>query len=372
MLRITDIDVLTLDIKMKIPYKSAKKSEVVSQEYLKTNIVMIKTDNGITGYGEIPSIPRMFETPEVVKDLFISRFKDLIINEDPFNLIDIITKITKKFKVSDQIIAGLDIALHDLIAKYLNVPLYKLLGGKIKGKTAPASSLIPLLPPEEVAMVAHNYLKNGIKVLKMKVGDDPVLDIERVKSIREAVGDKVILNLDVGESWITAKNALRIIRQLERYGVEYIEQPVLAQDIDGLKEVTRNTDITIVADESVKPEFIIRLVSEKAADMLALKPLNGGILITKKYALIAHEAGLDCNIGTYVAQTGILDAAGIHLFISTPNITVSEIGRSEILLEDNPIKGIKIEEGLTKIFEEPGLGIKIINDLKLYMRNKNA
>lgn len=365
-MRISDIDVITLNIKMRLPYRSAKRAEVVAQQYLTTNIVRIRSDGGLVGYGEIPLIPRMFETPEVISTLIISRLKDLLINVDPFNINEIITSISRKFKLSEQIMAGIEIALHDLIAKYLNIPLYKLLGGMLKGKTAPPSSLIPLLPPEEVALVAEDYLKKGVRVLKMKVGDDPLLDVERVKSIREAVGDKIVLNLDVGESWGTAKRSLKIIRKLERYGVEYVEQPVLAHDIEGLKEVTRGTEITIVADESVKPEFILKLVSEKAADMLALKPLNGGIITTKKYALIAYEGGLDCNIGTYVAQTGILDAAGMHLFISTPNITVSEIGRSEILLEENPIVGIKLEGGLVNILEEPGLGVRIRGDLDSY------
>lgn len=365
-MKISDIDVITLNIKMKLPYRSAKRAEVVAQQYLTTNIVRIRSDDGLVGYGEIPSIPRMFETPEVIGTLIMSRLKDLIVNVDPFNINDIVMSISKKFKLSEQIVAGVEVALYDLIAKYLNVPLYKLLGGKLKGKVAPASSLIPLLPPEEAALVAEDYLKRGVKVLKMKVGDEPSLDVERVRSIREAVGDKVILNLDVGESWGTAKRSLKIIKKLERYGVEFVEQPVLAHDIEGLKEVTRSTEITIVADESVRPEFILKLVFEKAADMLALKPLNGGIATTRKYALIAYEGGLDCNIGTYVAQTGILDAAGIHLFISTPNITISEIGRSEILLEDNPIVGIKLEGGLVSIFEEPGLGVKIKGDLDSY------
>lgn len=366
-MRITDIEVLTLNIKLRMPYRSAKKGEVVSQQSLKTNVIMIKADNGIVGYGEISSVPRMFETPEVIRDLFISRLRGLAIGEDPFNINDIVTMITKRFKVSDQVIAGLDIALHDMIAKYLNIPLYKLLGGKIKGKVAQASSLIPLLSPEDVAAVVQEYLKNGVRMLKMKVGDDPVLDIERVKSIRESVGDKVILNLDVGESWISTKRALKIIKRLERYGVEYIEQPVLAHDIEGLKEVTRNTEVTIVADESVRPEFILKLVSKKAADMLALKPLSSGIVATRRYAMIAYEGGIDCNIGTYVAQTGILDSVGLHLFVSTPNITVSEVGRSEILLEDNPVRGIKIEGGIASIYEEPGLGVKITHNLEPYI-----
>jgi L-alanine-DL-glutamate epimerase-like enolase superfamily enzyme len=96
--------------------------------------------------------------------------------------------------------------------------------------------------------------------------------------------------------------------------------------------------------------------------MIALKPLSHGIITTKKYAIIAEEGGLECNIGTYAAQTGILDAAGLHLYFSIPNITVSEIGRSLLLLENNPAIGIKIENGVLEVFNEPGLGIKMITE----------
>jgi len=358
-MRILNIETIPLKLKLKLPYKSAKKGEVVGQQYLETLIIKVSTDDGLVGYGEIPSIPRMFETIDVLISLINSRVKGLVVGEDVFNVTDIISKISKKFKVPEQIIASIDIALHDLICKYLGIPLYKLLGGRISGKVARPSSLIPLLPPQEVALVAEDYVKNGVTVLKMKVGDDPMLDVERVRHIRESVGDKVVLNLDVGESWGSAKKALKIIKSLERYWVDFIEQPVLSHDIDGLKEVTRNTDITIVADESVRPEFILRIVYEKAADMIALKPLNHGIITARKYAFIASEGGLECNIGTYVAQTGILDSVGLHLYFSTPNITVSEVGRSVLMLDDNPAVGIKMDNGVLDVFNEPGLGVKL-------------
>jgi L-alanine-DL-glutamate epimerase-like enolase superfamily enzyme len=359
-MKISNIETIPFRIKLRFPYKSAKKGEVIGQQYLETLIIRIHTDNGLVGYGEMPLLPKMFESIEDLANLINKRIKGLVIGEDVFNTIEVINRINKKFKAPDIIIASIDIALHDLLGKHLGIPLYKLLGGKISGKVAKPSSLIPLLPPQEAALVAENYVKNGVTVLKMKAGDDPALDIERVKYIRESVGDKVILNLDVGESWGSAKRALKIIKRLEKYWVDFIEQPVLSHDIDGLKEVTRNTDITIVADESVSQGTILRIVYEKAADMIALKPLSQGIITTKRYAIIAEEGGLECSIGTYVAQTGILDAAGLHLYFSIPNITVSEIGRSLLLLENNPAIGIKIENGVLEVFNEPGLGIKMI------------
>ncbi len=358
-MKITDVELIPLRIKLKLPYKSAKKGDIVGQQYLETLVVRLRTDNGLVGYGEMASTPKMFETIETLANLIGTRIKDLVVGEDVFNVVSILNSIYRKFKVPDAVIASIDIALHDLIGKYLGVPLYKLLGGRINGKVAKPSSLIPLLPPHEAALVAENYMKNGVTVLKMKAGDDPVLDVERVKHIRELVGDKITLILDFGESLGSAKRALKIIKILERYGVDFIEQPVLAHDIDGLKEVSKNTDIVIVADESVKSEYILRIVYKKAADMIALKPLNHGIITTMKYAYIASEGGLECSIGTYIAQTGILDSVGLHLYFSIPNISVSEIGRSVLLLENNPVVGIKMDDGVLNVFEEPGLGVKL-------------
>jgi L-alanine-DL-glutamate epimerase-like enolase superfamily enzyme len=169
-----------------------------------------------------------------------------------------------------------------------------------------------------------------------------------------------LLNIDVGESWVNAKKSKKIIRKLEKVGVDFIEQPVLANDIEGLKEVTRSTEITIVADESVKPEFLMKIVNERAADMLALKITGlGGIRAVQRYSVVAEEGGLECNIGTYIAQTCILDAASLHIFSSTPVITVSELGRSVIFLENSPIEGLKIENGELKLSGKPGLGVSV-------------
>ena len=113
----------------------------------------------------------------------------------------------------------------------------------------------------------------------------------------------------------------------------------------------------------MRPEFILRIVYEKAADMLALKIAGlGGITTAKKYADLAEEGGLECNIGSYIAQTGILDAASLHVFVSTPSITISEIGRSILFLDENPIKGIVIKDGVARLRELPGLGVSIEED----------
>jgi len=359
-MEIKDVRAKPLSIKLRIPYQSAKKADVVSQPNLNTVIVELICDDGTVGYGEASFPLKIPESPEMVAELFETKIKKMLIGENPFNIEHILRKISGNLNLRNFVLAAVDIALHDIVGKALGTPVYNLFGGKLSGKKAIPSSLIPLLPPEEAARVAENYLKDGVTVLKMKVGDDPEKDFERVKAIREAVGDKISLNLDVGESWITAKRSKKIIKMLERVGVEYIEQPVLANDIEGLKEVTRSTEITIVADESVKPELIFKIINEKAADMLALKIMGlGGIRAVQRYSVLAEEGGLECNIGTYVAQTCILDAAGLHLFLSAHPITVSELGRSVIFLENSPIGGLKIEGGELKLSEEPGLGVSV-------------
>jgi len=359
-LKITRIEPKVYRIRLKIPYRSAKRANIVTHSHLDVVMVEITTDSGVKGFGEIPYIPKMLETPTTIREVLEERIQPILIGEDPFNIEYILRKVKNAYKVPEPVMAAIDVALHDIIGKELGIPVYKLLGGKLPGKTAIASSLIPLVDPEDAANIAEEYLKNGVRLLKMKVGDNPETDIARVKSIRERVGDKVILNIDVGESWGTAKRAKQIIKRLEKIWVDFIEQPVLAHDIDGLREVTMSTDITIVADESVRQEYVMKIIEKRAADMLALKITGqGGITMVKRYAALAEEGGIECSIGSYIAQTGILDAASLHIFVSTPAVSVSEIGRSAILLDDNPFKGIIVENGEVKLRELPGLGVSV-------------
>lgn len=360
-MKIIDLKATPISVKLKVAYGASKRGEVIKRDYFDAVIVKLVTDEGVVGYGEVAYAPRLLETLSTLVEKFEKLIFPLLSQEDPANICYLLNKIAHKYSSAENLLAGIDVALYDMLGKSLNSPIYKLLGGRPPGKSACASTLVPMLSPEDVGQLAERFLKNGIKMLKMKAGDDISIDVARVRAIREAAGDKVLLNVDVGESWITPKRALKHIRLLEKYGVDFVEQPVVAHDISGLKQVTQNTDVTIVADESVKPGYIMRLLAEKAVDMLALKLTGiGGISAGMRYAFLAEEAGIECSIGTYIAQTSILDAASLHLFYAMPNITVSELGRSVLYLEDDPMAGLKVDRGELVLEDDlaPGLGVK--------------
>jgi L-alanine-DL-glutamate epimerase-like enolase superfamily enzyme len=178
-MQIKDIKAVPLSVKLKIPYQSAKKAEVVSQTNLNTVVIEVICDDGTKGYGEAAFPLKIPETPEMVAKLFESRVRSMLVNENPFNIEYILRKVSKSLKLRNFVLAAIDLALHDIVGKTLGVPVYELLGGIIPGKRAIPSSLIPLVSPEEAGRIAEEYLRNGVTVLKMKVGDDPTMDVEK-------------------------------------------------------------------------------------------------------------------------------------------------------------------------------------------------
>ena len=160
----------------------------------------------------------------------------------------------------------------------------------------------------------------GVKTIKLKGGVDQKRDVELVKQIRQAIGPDLNICVDANQGYPTAKVAVKITKAMEEYNLLYMEQPV--EGIDQMAEVTRRVDTPIMADESAwTPQDVIEIVQKKAADMISIyttKP--GGMFKAKKVAAVAEAAGLKCNVNGSV-ETGVGNAANIHLAASTGVVT---------------------------------------------------
>src|SRR5690625_3583554 len=166
--------------------------------------------------------------------------------------------------------AAADIALHDAYSKLFDVPLYQLLGDRKPLKTC---MTIGVDTPEKMAADAKKWVAEGFNSLKVKVGSQPEQDIARIFAIREVVPVEVTLRLDANQGW-SPKQAVQLINQLEEKhtGIEFIEQPVVADDLEGLKFVTDHVNLPIMADESLfSPKDALRLVSGNYVDLLNIK-----------------------------------------------------------------------------------------------------
>lgn len=360
-MKITSIRIGEISVPLTTPFKTALRT-VNSVEDI---IVEIHTDTGHIGYGEAP--PTGVITGDT-KGAIVGALKEHIIKNiigmDIENFEDIMTKLDKCVVKNSSAKAAIDIALYDLYAQLYNAPLYKLLGGYRKEIITDIT--ISVNSPEEMAKDSIDAINRGFQTLKIKVGKDSEKDIERMKSIRRAVGYDIDLRIDANQGW-KPKEAVKVLRKMEDAGlnIEFVEQPVIAHDIDGLKYVTDNVSIPVLADESVfSPEDAITILQKRAADFINIKLMKtGGLHNALKICSVAEIYGVECMIGCMLEAKVSVNAA-VHLAAAKSIITKIDLD-GPVLCSEDPIEGgVVFNEYKITLNDDAGLGIKKVNGIK--------
>jgi len=280
------------------------------------------------------------------------------------NFEDIMLKLDKCVVKNNSAKAAIDIALYDLYGQLLNAPIYKILGGYRNEIITDIT--ISVNDPEEMAKDSIDAIKRGFNTLKIKVGKDAATDILRMKAIRNAVGYDVKLRIDANQGW-KPKEAVKALRKMEDEGldIEFVEQPVEAHDIDGLKFVTDNVSIPVLADESVfSPMDALTILQKRAADFVNIKLMKtGGIHNALKICSIAEIYGVECMIGCMLEAKVSVNAA-VHLAAAKSIITKIDLD-GPVLCSVDPVEGGAIfNEYKITLNNGPGFGIKKINGIR--------
>jgi muconate cycloisomerase len=344
-------------------------------------IARVRTDEGIEGLGEATVLKewggdygRYFgESAELTVAVIESILAPVLVGQDPF-------AIERAHRTMDLAVKGypyaktaIDEALFDIKGKALGVPVYELLGGLFRSEIPLAHSL-GWMDFEEAAAEAAAAVAEGIKTIKLKVGKSAAYDVQIVREIRAVVGADVDIVVDANQGWPTPKYAIGILRQMERENIRYAEQPV--EGVERMAQVTRAVDVSIMADESAwTPHDVLEIVERHAADMISLyttKP--GGLLNAKKVAAVAEAAGLPVNVnGSH--ETGVGNAANLHLVASTAAVTESGVfpattlkGREptnmagRMYLDDIVTESFQYIDGHLLVPSGPGLGVELDED----------
>lgn len=350
--------------KAAIPLKKAFKTALRTVTVAETIIVKITCDHGIVGWGEAP--PTHVITGDTLASIHYAIndvFKPALTGMSILDREPLFEKINSVIVGNTSAKAAIDMALYDCIAQQANMSLSQFLGGyqeKIE-----TDYTVSVNSPEEMADDAEGYVKDGFSVLKVKVGKDEInTDIERIQAIRERVGPDVTIRLDANQGW-DPKEAVRSIQKMEDLGlnIEFIEQPVKAYDLKGLKYVTDHTQIPIMADESVFSARDARAVLEMgAADLINIKLMkSGGIHEAQNIAKLANVYGVTCMVGSMIeSKIGITAAA--HFAASQPNIKYFDFDAPLMLAGDLIEGGITYKESLITFGNGKGLGIEGINE----------
>ena len=317
-------------------------------------IIQIFTDNGLYGLGEAMTLGPYYgrESQGTVMSLLAEHFwPKVLLDEDPFNIDLIHYKMDKTVSENSFAKTAADLALHDIVGKALNIPVCKLIGGSYTDKIA-LHWPIGIGAPKEIEEEVLKGMAAGYKAVKMKVGNDTKQDIEMVKTVREAVGPDVAIVVDANQAY-DVKRAIRIIRQMEKYDIQRVEQPVHYRDLDGMAMVRRAVEVPIGACESaITPQDIIQIIKKEAADFLNFKVMrSGGFYPSKAIVQMATAAGIFCA-GSTMLGMGIELAADAHFAAST------------IALGPSPYKFHGIASGILKLFntvDSSGITRDIVN-----------
>ncbi|KYC72589.1 dipeptide epimerase [Bacillus coagulans] len=321
-------------------------------------ILKMETDEGITGYGE--GVPDEHVTGETWESVFYTLKNTLgpaLIGQNPLEIEKIHDRMNQAIYVAPTSKAAVDIACFDLTGKKWGMPVYQLIGGRYHEKF-PLAYTLSIDSPDAMAEQALKMKKQGYRFLKIKVGTSIEEDVERIKAVRSRVGNDIAIRVDVNQGWKTSTIALKALKQLEEWQIDWVEQPVAADDIDGLAEVRAKTAIPVMIDEGLKGTREMReTIQKRAADKVNIKLMKcGGIYPAVKLAHQAELAGIECQIGSMV-ESSVGSAAGFHVAFSKKVITSVELTGPLKFSKD--IGHLAYDVPFISLPEKPGLGVEV-------------
>lgn len=361
-MKITRVEAMVLTCQMDKPIMDA----TYTLPYRSAVIVRVDTDEGLSGIGEAA----YFGGPPMITKMVIEKeLQDYLIGEDPLNnekLWEEMYQRTIKHGRKGVIIAGMsgiDIALWDIKAKAAGMPLYRLLGGCHEQIRAYASAGFYAQGKgiKELADEMASYVREGFTGVKMKIGRlSPAEDVDRVRAVREAIGDNIDLLVD-GNNAYTSYQAIRIGRRMEEYNIFWFEEPVPAEDIEGSAAVAAALDTPVAAGENEFTRYGFRdLIINKAID-IGQPDVTwcGGITEAKKIAGMASAWNIYCVPHSFSSAVALV--ANLHFSASIPNSLLQEFDRNYNPLRENLLREpVWINRsGYIDLTDKPGLGIEL-------------
>ncbi len=317
--------------------------------------IVLTNERGVSGHGYFRAMPPWSEPLAAMKACF-DHLAEALPGRDEAEIGAIMDELDRRLHGVPTVKGGIECALYDLRARTLGVPLHDLYGGRRQESFA-NTRIIPLKSAAKMAEVAEGLVAAGFRHLKVKVSGDPVLDIDRVRSVRAAVGPEIRLMIDANESY-TPKLAVQAINAMARFGLDLVEQPTAATDFKGFIAVARALDVPVEADESAQDlPSILRIAEAGAVESINLRILNlGGPSRTREAIAICRAAGIGFRFGA-VFGSSIVHAHTVHLAASLPQPRFPHEFSEMALLTGDRFSGIAVEAGRVAVPAGAGTGL---------------
>lgn len=337
----------TLELDLKHPFTIARGT----QETARNVLVKIADEEGRVGLGGAAPSSHYGETVETVQAVLPSLLSIVETVGDPHAIDRIERRMEETIAGNPAAKAAVDIALHDLVAKRADLPLYRLWGLDPADSIA-TSYTIGIDDPAVMEERAEAAMAAGFETLKVKLGTDR--DRESLEAVREGAPEATI-RVDANEAW-SPKEAVRRIESIREFGVEFVEQPVPAEDPEGLAFVYEHSPLPIAVDESVIRAHDVPLVADRT-DIVNLKLMkSGGLREARRIISTARANGLEVMTGCMV-ETNASIAAAAHL---APLLDYADLDGS-LLLAADPVDGVPMPDGAIDLasLDRPGTGAQL-------------
>ena len=348
-MRVTNVRVTIVEVPQTsplAPYRSHLRSSSTTQ----SGIVQVETDAGICGWGE----HNVNFLPGLSGRRMEQQAREWLIGRDPQN----IAAFQRDCRLETRLKSGIELALWDICGKAVGLPVAVLLGGIIRARVEVAACM-GIQSYEKSREFAQWYVEMGFTTLKTKAGADMHEDVEMVRGIRDAVGDRLTLRVDPNRAY-SPQQGLELCRQLEQYDLEYLEQPIPAEPLSDAAWLRQQTRVPIALNESVTdPASVLAIIrAEAAAFILPDTHIAGGIAPCVSIGHVCAAAGLPC-IMHCGHDLGPKTAAMLHVAAACEAYSLANDTTYYGLEDDIITVPFRIERGTIAVPTLPGLGIEV-------------
>ncbi len=333
-------------------------------------IIVVETDEGITGYGEVDTAPFV---GKAVVDAYMSHgtcygLREVVVGSDPFDYEQIWSEMWARTYYYGRsgpvlhVMSGIDMAIWDIMGKATGKPVHKLLGGSYSDRVIPYASALMPDTPDEVKRMVGKYSSQGFKAIKFgwgPLGYDVKYDLKLIETARETAPENMDLMIDIGKRY-SFKQAVQAARALEKINIFWLEEPLPAEDFNGYRRLSDSTEMNIATGEEESGRLAFgRLMTESHPDIVQPDLSRcGGLTEAKKIAATASDSNV--ILVPHAFKTGVLVAATIQFIASLRHKPYLEFSVTESAIRRELLaKPFIQKDGYVDVPQLPGLGIDL-------------
>jgi L-alanine-DL-glutamate epimerase-like enolase superfamily enzyme len=344
-----------------VPFRKDELWAFGGRRGLSSVLVEVGTDEGVVGLAEAGSYPSTDIVLAVMRSL-----EDLVVGENPLHIERIVKKMDvvgtwHHVRATSPGLAAVETACWDILGKVCSQPLVNLFGGPVRERV-PFFYYLSQASPDDMAADAQTAVRQGFSTVYLKVGsDDPSVDIARVEAVRDGAGPDAAIRVDANEAW-SPSAAVRIVREMERFNLEFVEQPVSARNLQEMAYVRSRIGPPLLANEASWTRYDqLEVIRHGAADVICVdNQMDGGLLNMKRSAGLCETAGLPV-LKHSLGELGVAVYAATHVIASTPNFLHANQSYAS-LLSDDLLEGtdtLPYENGELAVPDAPGIGVEL-------------